>query len=131
MNVLNSVDVIIGVDTHRDTHTAAFVERTGAVLQMLTFPATPAGYAKARKAAAKWPNHAWAMKRLPLRKTLEQSLTPLHLSSSNSSASVRSPRQSFSARGHTPVDVETRRHSLLLLASRRPRHHQEQRSDFA
>lgn len=55
MNVLNSVDVILGVDTHRDTHTAAFVERTGAVLQMLTFPATPAGYATARKAAAKWP----------------------------------------------------------------------------
>ena len=38
------LDVVIGVDTHKDTHTAAAVGATGAVLQHLTVPADPAGY---------------------------------------------------------------------------------------
>jgi transposase len=39
------VDVVIGVDTHKDTHTAAVVTAvTGAVLEQATVPATPAGY---------------------------------------------------------------------------------------
>jgi hypothetical protein len=37
-------DVVIGVDTHNDTHTAAAVGATGAVLEHLTVPADPAGY---------------------------------------------------------------------------------------
>ena len=36
--------VVIGVDTHNDTHTAAAVGATGAVLEHLTVPADPAGY---------------------------------------------------------------------------------------
>ena len=38
------LDVVIGIDTHNDTHTAAAVGATGAVLQHLTVPADPAGY---------------------------------------------------------------------------------------
>ena len=38
------LDVVIGVDTHKDTHTAAAVGATGAVLEHLTVPADPAGY---------------------------------------------------------------------------------------
>jgi transposase len=39
------VDVVIGVDTHVETHTAAVVDaRTGAVLDALTVPTTPEGY---------------------------------------------------------------------------------------
>lgn len=39
------VDVVIGVDTHVETHTAAVVDaRTGAVLDELTVPTTPEGY---------------------------------------------------------------------------------------
>ena len=39
------VDVVIGVDTHKHAHTAAVVAATtGAMLQQLTVPATPAGY---------------------------------------------------------------------------------------
>jgi hypothetical protein len=38
------LDVVIGVDTHNDTHTAAAVGATGAVLEHLTVPADPAGY---------------------------------------------------------------------------------------
>ena len=46
MNSLSEiVEVVIGVDTHVDTHTAAVVDaRTGAVLDGLTVPTTPRGY---------------------------------------------------------------------------------------
>src|SRR4051795_902668 len=41
------VEVVIGVDTHKDTHTAAVVEaRTGAVLGRATVTADPDGYAQ-------------------------------------------------------------------------------------
>lgn len=41
------VEIVIGVDTHVDTHTAAAVNAaTGAVRAQLTVPATPAGYAE-------------------------------------------------------------------------------------
>ncbi|WP_419554208.1 IS110 family transposase [Candidatus Poriferisodalis sp.] len=36
--------VVGGVDTHRDTHTAAAVDSTGRLLGTATFPATRAGY---------------------------------------------------------------------------------------
>jgi transposase len=39
------VELVIGVDTHKETHTAAVVAAaTGAVLEQVTVPATPAGY---------------------------------------------------------------------------------------
>jgi transposase len=39
------VELVIGVDTHKDTHTAAVVQAvSGAVLDQMTAPATPAGY---------------------------------------------------------------------------------------
>jgi transposase len=39
------VELVIGVDTHKHTHTAAVVvAATGAVIEQLTVPATPAGY---------------------------------------------------------------------------------------
>ncbi len=41
-----SSDVVIGVDTHKDSHTAAAVSSTGAVLEQLTVPADPKGYRK-------------------------------------------------------------------------------------
>jgi transposase len=37
-------DVVIGVDTHKHTHTAAAVSSTGAVLEQLTAAANPKGY---------------------------------------------------------------------------------------
>ena len=41
------VDVVIGVDTHMHTHTAAVVDtRTGGVLDELTVEATADGYAQ-------------------------------------------------------------------------------------
>ncbi len=39
------VEFVIGVDTHKDTHTAAVVQAvSGAVVEQVTVPATPAGY---------------------------------------------------------------------------------------
>jgi transposase len=41
----DSVEVVIGVDTHKQTHTAAVVAAaTGHALASLTVPATPDGY---------------------------------------------------------------------------------------
>jgi len=41
----DSVEVVIGVDTHKHTHTAAVLAAaTGAVITQVTVPATPAGY---------------------------------------------------------------------------------------
>ena len=39
------VELVIGVNTHKDTHTVAVVAAaTGAVVEQVTVPATPAGY---------------------------------------------------------------------------------------
>ncbi|MFI7435832.1 hypothetical protein [Micromonospora haikouensis] len=41
------VEVVIGVDTHKDTHTAALLDtRTGGVLHRVTVSADPDGYAE-------------------------------------------------------------------------------------
>ncbi len=57
------VDIVIGVDTHRDTHNAALVATTGAELQGLKVPATKAGYRQLLKSVEAWPRarRAWAI----------------------------------------------------------------------
>jgi transposase len=57
------VDVVIGVDTHKDTHTAAVVTAaTGAVLEQATVPATPAGYRQLLQLAGQQPGQrVWAI----------------------------------------------------------------------
>ena len=57
------VEVVIGVDTHTDTHTAAVVDaRTGAVLAQATVTADPDGYAALVAQAEQHPGlRAWAM----------------------------------------------------------------------
>jgi transposase len=50
------VDVVIGVDTHKHTHTAAVViAATGAVAEQATVPATPAGYRQLLRLAGQQP----------------------------------------------------------------------------
>ena len=44
MSTAGDVDLIVGVDTHRDTHTAAVCDGRGRVLSQLKVPAAPAGY---------------------------------------------------------------------------------------
>ena len=46
MTVAGDSDLIIGVDTHLDTHTAAICDVRGRALSQLQVPATTAGYAQ-------------------------------------------------------------------------------------
>jgi len=57
------VEVVIGVDTHSQTHTAAVVDaRTGAVLALATVTADPDGYAELAALAEQHSGlRAWAM----------------------------------------------------------------------
>src|SRR3954466_15618786 len=57
------VEVVIGVDTHKDTHTAAVVDaRTGGVLAWAAVPADPDGYAELVALAEQHSGlRAWAM----------------------------------------------------------------------
>jgi transposase len=42
---IRGLQLVTGVDTHKDTHTAAVVQAvSGAVVDQLTVSATPAGY---------------------------------------------------------------------------------------
>jgi transposase len=64
MNTLaEHVDVIVGVDTHKNTHTAALVAATGAELRTVEVPTTAKGYAQIVKLAAGYPRErrAWAI----------------------------------------------------------------------
>lgn len=54
----NLGEIFGGVDTHKDTHTAAVVDHLGRVLGTGQFPATGPGY----KALSKWINHFGALR---------------------------------------------------------------------
>ena len=55
MSEVLQADLVVGVDTHLDTHTAAICDARGRVVSQLQVPATAAGYAqllaRARSAA--------------------------------------------------------------------------------
>jgi transposase len=55
------LDVVIGVDTHKDTHTAAVVSLTGAVLDHVTVPADPKGYRRLIAFADRHQGRLWAI----------------------------------------------------------------------
>jgi transposase len=59
----DSVEVVIGVDTHKHTHTAAVVvAATGAVVSQATVPATPPGYQQLLEFASRQPGRrVWAI----------------------------------------------------------------------
>jgi transposase len=59
----DSVEVVIGVDTHKQTHTAAVVAAaTGQALANLTVPATPDGYRQLLELADQHPgSRRWAI----------------------------------------------------------------------
>jgi len=59
----DTVELVIGVDTHKDTHTAAVVvAATGAVIAQATAAATPAGYRQLLQLAGQQPGQrVWAI----------------------------------------------------------------------
>lgn len=56
-----AADVVIGVDTHKQTHTAAAVSATGAVLDHLTVQADSAGYRKLIAFGTRHEARLWAI----------------------------------------------------------------------
>ena len=59
----DSVEVVIGVDTHKHTHTAAVVAAaTGTVVSQATVPATSSGYQQLLEFATRQPGQrVWAI----------------------------------------------------------------------
>ena len=55
------VDVVIGVDTHKDTHTAAVVTAVGGTVETRQVPARRAGYAALLTMARAWEKRVWAI----------------------------------------------------------------------
>ncbi|HZR12168.1 MAG TPA: IS110 family transposase, partial [Acidimicrobiia bacterium] len=55
------LDVVIGVDTHKHTHTAAAVSGTGAVIECLTASACPRGYRQLLAFGRKHSATMWAI----------------------------------------------------------------------
>jgi transposase len=53
--------VMIGVDPHKASHTAAAVDEHGQRLGQQRIPATPDGYQTLRGWAARWPDRQWAV----------------------------------------------------------------------
>ena len=60
----DTVELVIGVDTHKHTHTAAVVvAATGAMIQQVTVPAAPAGYRQLLKLADQHQGHHHVVRR--------------------------------------------------------------------
>jgi len=53
--------VVLGSDSHKDTHTIVAVDANGAELAHTTVKATPAGHLAARRWAEQWPEREWAL----------------------------------------------------------------------
>jgi len=55
------MNLVVGVDTHRDTHTMVAIDAVGAVVKQWTVPASPAGYAQAIAEVAGLENVVWGV----------------------------------------------------------------------
>jgi transposase len=53
--------VMIGVDPHKATHTAAALDDHGQLLDQQRIPATLDGYQQLRQWAGRWPQRRWAV----------------------------------------------------------------------
>ena len=57
----DEVDVVIGVDTHKHTHTAAVVTAVGGVVSTTTVATTVVGYRQLLQTARGWSRRVWAI----------------------------------------------------------------------
>ena len=53
--------IVAGVDTHKDSHTVAFINATGELLKELTVPTTTEGFEQAIEAARSFGEVAWGI----------------------------------------------------------------------
>ena len=55
------MDVVIGIDPHKHSSTAAALDRAGRVLDIARFPATRDGHQRLRQWAGRWPTRSFAV----------------------------------------------------------------------
>jgi transposase len=107
------LDVVIGVDTHKDTHTAAAVGATGAVLEHLTVPADPAGYRQLIGFGRRHGERLWAIKGTG---SFGAGLTTEFLASGERIVEVDRPRRPARRGGVKSDDIDAVRAARQALA---------------
>jgi transposase len=106
-------DAVIGVDTHKHTHTAAAVSATGAVLEHLTVPTGPKGY---RQLVAFGRRHGAALWAIEGTGSFGAGLTTLLLANSEHVVEVERPQRSARRAGVKNDDVDAVRAARQALA---------------
>jgi transposase len=107
------LDAVIGVDTHKRTHTAAAVASTGAVLEQLTVPADPKGYRQLVAFGRRHGAKLWAIEGTG---SFGAGLTTLLLASSERVVEVERPQRSARRDGVKNDDVDAVRAARQALA---------------
>ncbi len=107
------LDAVIGVDTHKHTHTAAAVASTGAVLEHITVPADRSGY---RQVLAFGRRHGAALWAVEGTGSFGAGLTTLLLASSERVVEVDRPRRATRRAGVKSDDVDAVRAARQALA---------------
>jgi len=107
------LDAVIGVDTHKHTHTAAAVASTGAVLEQLTVPADPKGY---RQLVAFGRRHSATLWAIEGTGSFGAGLTTVLLASSARVVEVERPQRSARRDGVKNDDIDAVRAARQALA---------------
>jgi transposase len=108
------LDVVIGVDTHKRTHTAAAVGSTGALLEHLTVPADRAGYRRLIAFGEGYPkSRVWAVEGTA---TFGAGLTTALLARSERVVEVDRPQRPGRRAGVKSDDIDAVRAARQVLA---------------
>lgn len=107
------LDVVIGVDTHKQTHTAAVVTLTGAVLDHLTVPADPKGYRRLIAFAGAHKGRLWAVEGTG---SFGAGLTTVLLARSERVVEVDRPQRPARRGGVKSDDIDAVRAARQVLA---------------
>ena len=106
-------DAVIGIDTHKHTHTAAAVAPTGAVLEHLTVPADPKGY---RRLLAFGQGHGAALWAIEGTGSFGAGLTALLVANGERVVEVERPQRSVRRAGVKNDDVDAVRAARQALS---------------
>jgi transposase len=107
------LDAVIGVDTHKHTHTAAAVASTGAVLEHLTVPADPKGYRQLVTFGRRHGATLWAIEGTG---SFGAGLTMLLLANSERVVEVERPQRSVRRAGVKNDDIDAVRAARQAIA---------------
>ena len=106
-------DAVIGVDTHKHTHTAAAVASSGAVIEHLTVPADPKGY---RRLVAFGHRHGAALWAIEGTGSFGAGLTALLLANGERVVEVERPQRSVRRAGVKNDDIDAVRAARQALS---------------